>query len=331
MFASVWDGVAERFSTLGVDSESLIGAVVFVSLVLSTLVVVPMWVTSVLLLLLLALVWLDERYSLVLLSPSVSSGSSMRPAIPSGASAYLAVYPLRLSVGDIIVFEREDHRIHHRIVSIDGDRIITQGDNNAAPDDPIQRSQVVSKTLAIRGQPLVLPLTPTAMQDSLRILRARITELVTGPEETLYSRAPLLADLEYEPTPAEIHDFEPIETGESRRVCQSHVFVNAYYEARRFHEWGVSRATLVSALEAIAAFTVAPESQPYRDRLGRLEDSGQFSAFMERVVGERRTFEEAFAFLVLQALCASETALTPTEVHDTLLLAAQHFEEYTQK
>lgn len=50
-------------------------------------------------------------------------------------------------VGDVVVYQDGSMLIIHRIVSIDGDKVITQGDANNAADDPINISAVKGKAL----------------------------------------------------------------------------------------------------------------------------------------------------------------------------------------
>ena len=50
-----------------------------------------------------------------------------------------------INVEDIISYKEEDYIITHRVIEINGDEIITQGDANNTPDEPIKREQVIGK------------------------------------------------------------------------------------------------------------------------------------------------------------------------------------------
>ncbi len=47
-----------------------------------------------------------------------------------------------LAVGDVVVFQRDQELIIHRILTLDGETLITQGDANDTPDEPIGRAAV---------------------------------------------------------------------------------------------------------------------------------------------------------------------------------------------
>ena len=49
--------------------------------------------------------------------------------------------------GDVVVYQDGSILVIHRIVSIDGDKVITQGDANNAADDPINISAVKGKAM----------------------------------------------------------------------------------------------------------------------------------------------------------------------------------------
>ena len=50
-----------------------------------------------------------------------------------------------VKVNDIVTFERDGVFITHRIIKIDGDKIITKGDANNAEDDPITKDMILGK------------------------------------------------------------------------------------------------------------------------------------------------------------------------------------------
>lgn len=49
---------------------------------------------------------------------------------------------------DIVVYQDGSSLVVHRIISIDGDEVITQGDANNVADDPISLSDIKGKTVA---------------------------------------------------------------------------------------------------------------------------------------------------------------------------------------
>jgi SOS-response transcriptional repressor LexA len=61
----------------------------------------------------------------------------------------LVVKPVNLQVGDIVIYQRDGTSITivHRVIEISGDRIVTKGDNNAGPDQPITLGNVQGKVV----------------------------------------------------------------------------------------------------------------------------------------------------------------------------------------
>lgn len=51
--------------------------------------------------------------------------------------------------GDIVTYKENNSFITHRIIKIQGDEIITKGDNNNTLDDPIKRENVIGKVIYI--------------------------------------------------------------------------------------------------------------------------------------------------------------------------------------
>ena len=50
-------------------------------------------------------------------------------------------------IGNIVTFKNDDEYITHRIVSINGNEIITKGDANNMNDEPITRDKIVGKLI----------------------------------------------------------------------------------------------------------------------------------------------------------------------------------------
>lgn len=49
------------------------------------------------------------------------------------------------TTGDVVVYQEDGILVIHRIVSIDGDTVVTRGDANNAPDEPIAMSHIKGK------------------------------------------------------------------------------------------------------------------------------------------------------------------------------------------
>ncbi len=71
---------------------------------------------------------------------------SMEPTIKK-EDIILAKITKDVKENDIIVFEKENGIITHRIIKIDGNSIITKGDNNNSVDEPIENSEVIGKVI----------------------------------------------------------------------------------------------------------------------------------------------------------------------------------------
>lgn len=52
------------------------------------------------------------------------------------------------SVGDIVVYQDGNSLVIHRIISLDGETAVTQGDANNVPDEPIKLSDIKGKKTA---------------------------------------------------------------------------------------------------------------------------------------------------------------------------------------
>ncbi|MBQ8403330.1 MAG: signal peptidase I [Clostridia bacterium] len=52
------------------------------------------------------------------------------------------------AVGDVVVFQDEYSLVVHRIISADGEKIVTQGDANNTPDAPITKKDIKGKVCA---------------------------------------------------------------------------------------------------------------------------------------------------------------------------------------
>ena len=71
---------------------------------------------------------------------------SMEPDISPGD--YITVLKVnldKLKEGDVVTYSREGTSVTHKIVSIDGDTVITQGTANNIADEPITKSDIIGK------------------------------------------------------------------------------------------------------------------------------------------------------------------------------------------
>lgn len=50
---------------------------------------------------------------------------------------------------DIIVYQEENHFVTHRVLEINGEKIVTKGDANSSKDLPISNKQVLGKVVAV--------------------------------------------------------------------------------------------------------------------------------------------------------------------------------------
>ena len=53
---------------------------------------------------------------------------------------------------DIIVYKKADNLITHRLIKIEEDRLITKGDANNVPDEPITKDMIIGKVIFIIPQ-----------------------------------------------------------------------------------------------------------------------------------------------------------------------------------
>lgn len=70
----------------------------------------------------------------------VLSGS-MEPTFSEG-DLIIATRSDTVAADDIVVYQERDHLVVHRVMEVDGDQLITKGDANNAPDEPINMSAV---------------------------------------------------------------------------------------------------------------------------------------------------------------------------------------------
>lgn len=80
----------------------------------------------------------------------ISTGS-MSPTIEVEDIVFVRI-TTEIKENDIIVFKEDNNLITHRVVKIDGNKIVTKGDANNSNDKEISKEQVVGKVIKIFGQ-----------------------------------------------------------------------------------------------------------------------------------------------------------------------------------
>lgn len=73
---------------------------------------------------------------------------SMMPTMEKGDIVIIKIGD-EIKENDIITYKSGNALITHRVVEINGDKIIAKGDNNNAEDEPINKEQVIGKSVFI--------------------------------------------------------------------------------------------------------------------------------------------------------------------------------------
>ena len=79
----------------------------------------------------------------------MTKGVSMLPFIRGGEDSAVLAMPGELRIGDIALAKANDHYVLHRIIDIDGDRIVLMGDGNVKGVERCRRADVVAVALSI--------------------------------------------------------------------------------------------------------------------------------------------------------------------------------------
>ncbi len=102
--------------------------------------------------------WVLLGWSLGGWTPVVVTSDSMTPTLSTG-DVVLIADDTRVAQRDVVVFERDDELIVHRVFAIAGDELITKGDANPTPDtDPVPVEDVLGSgrlVVPLVGLPLV--------------------------------------------------------------------------------------------------------------------------------------------------------------------------------
>lgn len=73
---------------------------------------------------------------------------SMMPTMEKGDIVIIKIGD-EIKENDIITYKSGNALITHRVIEINGDKIIAKGDNNNAEDEPINKEQVIGKSVFI--------------------------------------------------------------------------------------------------------------------------------------------------------------------------------------
>ena len=88
----------------------------------------------------------EKVYDVIKFRSYIIVTPSMKPTINPGDMILVKKTDIdKLEKGDIITFNKDNIVATHRIEEIDGDSIITKGDNNNLEDTPINKSDVIGK------------------------------------------------------------------------------------------------------------------------------------------------------------------------------------------
>jgi signal peptidase len=106
---------------------------------------------------------LPKLMSWVLRTPyplATITSSSMWPALKSGDLVVIkGCSAEELSPGEIVVYQSPEGSgmIIHRILEVDGGEIVTKGDANDEPDDPVGAGDIVGVVVNVGAHPMRVP------------------------------------------------------------------------------------------------------------------------------------------------------------------------------
>ena len=88
----------------------------------------------------------DSVYNLIKFKSYVIVSNSMQPTIDPGDVIFIKKSNVNdLKVGDIVTFQKDGFIATHRIIEIQDDKVITQGDNNNLEDEPLDKSNILGE------------------------------------------------------------------------------------------------------------------------------------------------------------------------------------------
>ena len=88
----------------------------------------------------------DSIYNLIKFKSYVIVSNSMQPTIDPGDVIFIKKTNINdLEVGDVITFQKDNMIATHRIIEIQDENVITQGDNNNLQDDPLSKENIIGE------------------------------------------------------------------------------------------------------------------------------------------------------------------------------------------
>ncbi len=214
----------------------------------------------------------------------VLSGS-MEPTFSEGSLLVVSRVssPDEVSAGDIVVYDEGESLVAHRVVEVAGDALVTQGDANNAPDDPIGFSQVKAKVVAWTPPLSLTDFTPGASAVSARYATQAHGEDAARPARFAWSVQPSAPDdseLAVRPGETALVD---IEASNARGAAVSEVSQTCTVRASceggvplelSFGEGGVSEGDNAAEASASVAFPAGePESHVFHLALSLPSDA----------------------------------------------------------
>ena len=84
---------------------------------------------------------------------------SMYPCLQVGDAVMVErISPETIKIGDLLVIQREQDRLTHRVIQTSGKRWLTKGDNNLIPDPAFHQKSIIGIVTQIdRGDRLIRP------------------------------------------------------------------------------------------------------------------------------------------------------------------------------
>jgi signal peptidase I len=112
------------------------------------------------------------------------TGSSMFPCMQPGDLLEIRRPTAPIQTGDVVVFQRHDRLVVHRVVGLSGDLVITKGDRLRHPDGPVPAAGILGCVAAIERRGRRFAPRPTRFT---RVASAVLRYTEFGTRVALYS------------------------------------------------------------------------------------------------------------------------------------------------